>query len=111
MNEAPFSFYTRDKAKLKPSHSAADIKPYVFKHKPIPKDTTVLKLNQQADDYARKQKIKQIAEEKLKQAAMPGTMQQDLDKRTNQPEKPLGAEYSFKPKITQPKTREDFEQS
>jgi hypothetical protein len=40
---------------------------------------------------------------------MPGTMQQDLDKRTNQPEKPLGPEYSFKPKITQAKTKEDFE--
>lgn len=40
---------------------------------------------------------------------MPGSMQQDLDRRTNQKEKPLGPDYTFKPKITKAKTKEDFE--
>lgn len=50
-----------------------------------------------------------LAEEKLKDAAMPGSMQQDLDRRVNQKEKPLSAEYTFKPQITKAKTKEDFE--
>lgn len=52
-----------------------------------------------------------VAEEKLKEAAMPGSMQQDLDRRVNQKEKPLGTEYTFKPQITKAKTKEDFEQA
>ena len=50
-----------------------------------------------------------VAEEKLKEAAMPGSMQQDLDRRVNQKEKPLGTEYTFKPQIIKAKTKEDFE--
>ena len=51
---------------MRPSASEANIKPYVFKHTPLPKDTGVLKMNQGADDYARKERIKRQAIEKLK---------------------------------------------
>jgi hypothetical protein len=69
----------------------------------------VLKVNLAAEKLAREQRIKMLAQEKLKDAAMPGSMQQDLDRRVNQKEKPLSAEYTFKPQITKAMTKEDFE--
>ena len=58
----------------------------------------------------RKKRVKEYAEAKLAQAAMPSRMQKDLERRSQLPPKPLGDEYSFKPKIGKAVTAEMFKE-
>ena len=58
----------------------------------------------------RKKRVKEQAEAKLAQAAMPSRMQKDLERRSQLPPKPLGEEYSFKPKIGKAVTAEMFKE-
>jgi|LauGreDrversion4_2_1035121.scaffolds.fasta_scaffold383144_1 hypothetical protein len=59
---------------------------------------------------AREQRIKQEAEAKLALAKAPERMQKDLERRSNLPPKPLGDDYTFKPKIGKAVTAEMFKE-
>lgn len=59
---------------------------------------------------ARQQRIKQEAEAKLALAKAPERMQKDLERRSNLPPKPLGDDYTFKPKIGKAVTAEMFKE-
>lgn len=57
---------------------------------------------------ARKARIKQEAEAKLALASAPSRMQKDLERRSELPPKPLGDQYTFKPKIGKQVTAQMF---
>jgi hypothetical protein len=81
----------------------------MFKANPIPKSCSVLMFNPAAEEVARKKRIKELAESKLAQAAMPSRMKQDLERRAALPPKStVDEDCTFKPKIGEMKTAEDF---
>ena len=88
-------------------------KSYVFRANPIPKNCTVLMYQEMETKgkEERKRRIQEEAEAKLALAKAPERMQKDLEKRsTNVQQKPLGDDYTFKPKIGKLVTAEMFKE-
>ena len=112
--EAPFSFYERDKNKQKldpEEYLAYDLRKPSFKANPIPRACSVLIFDQmmKQQEQKRQERIRKNAELNYSKAKLPDRMQMHEEKMKQMPTQKSESEfYSFKPKINELVTREQF---
>jgi len=113
--EAPFNFWERDKEKMaqRSQHREEvpdDCKRPQFKANPIPIACSVLIYDQQMkkEEQERQKRIHKNAEISQQKAKMPSRMQRDQDRKSQIPPKKVEEEFSYRPKINEPKTAEQY---
>lgn len=113
-SEAPFSFWERDKHRVRERKAwaeAAQVPPkHSFKANPIPKACSVLIYEQrrEEEEQARQKRIHEAAEISHALSKMPSRMQKDQERKSQFPSKAQEEQYSFRPKIGEMKTHEMF---
>lgn len=117
-NERPFSFYERDKQKQEvdpEDYLPHDLKKPAFKANPIPRACSVLIFDQmmKQQEQERQERIRKQAELNFSKAKLPERMQMHEEKQKQLPPKRADTAdgLSFRPKINELVTREQFKKA